>query len=744
MNIESKGRRKGVKQMAGSRKDLLNVKAQMSMTEEISVVNFAGGGGSDDGIERYTTIMVGAAINHDPAAILMHKTNHPFTEHLQEDVFAVDPVEVCRGRPVGLAWFSPDCTHFSRAKGGTPVKKEIRGLSWVIVRWAITVRPRVILMENVKEIRTWGPLIERDDGLYPDPAHKGETFEGFVQIMTTGIEPGHPALLECCEFLRISPDGEEAQKLIRGLGYDMDWREMCAADFGVPTIRERFFGAFRCDGQPIRWPEPTHAKRDSAEVMAGKKLPWVGAHTVIDWTLPAPSIFASKRAIKEEYGVNAVRPLAENTMRRIARGLDKFVLKAERPFIVPIGYGERVGQPPRVQSVDEPMSTIVSGTKQYVCDPVMAQYIVEVNHAGDFRGQDITDPLNTITAKHGRGVVNTIMAPFTATNTSNAVGTSVDDPVNTVRTGGGCGQMLVTPVMACIGQTGGGDRIGDVRFPVPTIVWKAEVCIATPYLTQYHQEQGEDVRGQAVDYPIMTIDGSNRYGVGMPYLAKYYGNDEYGQAIGEPLHTVTARDREGLVVASISKFFGGGYEGSGADVSDPLPTVTAVDHNAVQLAHICKFKGQDIGQHPETPLHTITATAGEFAIIKSKVMRYVPGADVGHWPQVRAMLNTWCGYELADDEILLQQIRGEWWFICDIGLRMLIAREAFSAMGFAPDYIIDRDYLGNPYPKTEQMRRCGNAVCPPLAGLLAAANLPEYARAKPLAMLDTWKQEVAV
>lgn len=191
------------------------------------------------------------------------------------------------------------------------------------------------MMENVKEIRTWGPLMERDGGLYPDPAHKGETFSGFVQMMTTGIEPGHPALLECCEFLKIDPDGPEARKLVQGLGYDMDWKELCAADYGVPTIRERFFGVFRCDSQPIRWPETTHAKRGSREEQAVEKLPWVGAHTVIDWSIPAPSIFDTKEGIREKYGVRAVRPLADNTMRRVARGLDKFVLKEERPFIVP-------------------------------------------------------------------------------------------------------------------------------------------------------------------------------------------------------------------------------------------------------------------------------------------------------------------------------------------------------------------------------------------------------------------------
>lgn len=646
--------------------------AQTDFTQEIAVVNFAGGGGSDDGIERYTRLMVAAAINHDAAAIEMHRRNHPYTEHLKEDVFQVDPAAVCRGRPVGLAWFSPDCTHFSRAKGGTPVKKEIRGLSWVIVRWAMTVRPRVILMENVKEIRGWGPLVQDGKGnWYPDPARKGETFRGFVEILTCGIERGHPALLECCEFLGLDPEGPEAGRLIRGLGYDMDWRELCAADYGVPTIRERFFGVFRCDGRPICWPEPTHAKRGCPEVLAGEKLPWVAAASIIDWSLPAPSIFESKAEIRAKHGLKAKRPLEDNTIKRVARGLDKFVLKEKRPFIVPIGYGERNGQAPRVHDALNPLPTVTAKDKHYLCKPVMA--------------------------------------PFTATNTSNAVGTSAGAPVNTVRTGGGCGQMLIEP-----------------------------------FLAQYHQEQQrETVRGQPVDRPIMTVDGSNRYAVAAPILAKYYGSDVHGQAAGEPLHTVTARDREGLVVASISKFFGGGYNGAGADAEEPLPTVTAVDHNAVQLAHICKFKGQDLGQHPADPLHTVTASWGEFAVLQTRIARYGQGADMGYWPQVRAMLNQWCGYALGEDEVLLQWINGAWWYIRDIGLRMLTAREAFSAMGFAPDYIIAFEWKGKPYPKSEQMKKCGNAVCPPLAGLLAAANLPEYARKVPLETLEAWRDAVA-
>lgn len=562
-------------------------------TKEVAGVFFCGGGGSTDGIVRYTNIPVVGAVNHDLAAIRMHQTNHPFTEHYKEDVFAVDPKTFCGGYPMGFAWFSPDCTHFSRARGGTPVKKEIRGLSWVLVKWALSVKPRVMVMENVPEIRTWGPLIERDGKKYPDPNKAGETFEGFVKILTTGIEPDHPALLECCEFLHIDPKGEEAQKLIAGLGYAMEWNELCAADFGVHTTRTRFFGIFRCDGKPIVWPKQTHGKRDSAAVLNGELEPWAPAADILDFSIPAPSIFATKEEIKERYGVRAVRPLRDNTLRRIARGLDKFVLKSTEP------------------------------------------YIVQVNHSGDgFRGQSLTDPMPTITAKHGYGIV-------------------------------------------------------------------------TPYLAQYHTEQSEKVRGQGIDDPIMTLDASNRYGVVCPILTKYYGNDDHGQGIKDPLHTVTARDREGLV-----------------------------------LAHVCKFKGDNIGQHPSDPLQTITASAGEFAVIHTHVVKYSSELDVGNWPQIREMLNRWAGYSFKENEILLKKIGDDWYYITDIGLRMLKAKEAYRAMGFAPDYVFDVDFNGKKMTTTEQMEKCGNAVCPDLAGLITAANLPEYARSEICHSMKEWRQSV--
>lgn len=455
--------------------------AQETMTGEIIVDNFAGGGGASTGIEIATAKAVAIAINHDPAAILMHKTNHPYTEHLQASVWDVDPKAVCRGRPVGLAWFSPDCKHFSKAKGAALVDRKIRGLAWITLRWAATVRPRVIILENVEEFQTWGPVRKGK----PVKKLAGTTFRQFISQL-------------------------------EALGYTVEFRELVAADFGAPTSRKRFYMIARCDGKPIVWPKPTHSKTGA------EGLPkWRSAAEIIDWSLPCPSVFATKAEIMDEYGLKAVRPLAKNTMRRVIRGVDKFTIRSGKPFIVPTGYGERKGQAPRVHDMDAPVPTIVGTGKENLCRP--------------------------------------LLAPVTVTNTSNSVGGTVGAPVHTVTTAGN--QMLVTPFLAECKE----------------------------------------------------------------YLAKMHGGD-----------------------------------------------------------------------------------------------------DLGHWPEIRALLNEFCGYALAENDVLLLEIGGALYYIADIGLRMLSPRELYNAMGFPPDYIIDHDYLGNEYKKSAQVARCGNSVCPPVASALVRANLPEW------------------
>ena len=616
--------------------------SQINFFDEIIVDNFAGGGGASTGIELAFGRPVAIAINHDPDAILLHKTNHPYTTHLQASVWDVDPVEVCGGRPVGLAWFSPDCKHFSKAKGAALVDRKIRGLAWIALRWAAKVRPRVIMLENVEEFQSWGPVRKGK----PVKKKAGQTFRRFIYQL------------------------EE-------LGYAVEYRELIAADYGAPTTRKRFVLVARCDGRPIVWPEPTHAHRDSEAVRSGKLLPWKSAAEIIDWSIPSYSIFASKEEIKNKYGVKVVRPLAKNTMRRVIRGVDKFTIKSGNPFIV------------------------------------------ECNHTGDSHIRAATDPVNTVTRKYTGGVCEPLLSPLTIPNTCNSVGSPASEPVYTITSAGN--QLFVAANLMSIGQTGGGDRIRGVDEPTPTTVSKQEACVVAANLIQYHTEQSEKVRGQGLDDAVMTVDSSNRYGLVCANLVEYYGNGN-PLDVNQPMHTITARDREAVVSAHIQKYFGGVI---GEEASMPLPTITTADHNALCSAHVVKFKGQELGQHPTETLNTITAQGLEYAQCNA-VLTQVGGCDLGHWPEIRSLLNEHCGYQLKENEIVLLIIKGIAYYIADITLRMLTPRELYNAMGFPIDYIIERDYLGNVYGKTKQVARCGNAVCPPLAEAMVRANLPEW------------------
>lgn len=330
---------------------------------EIIVDNFAGGGGASTGIELAIGRSVDIAINHDPNAVAMHTTNHPDTLHYCESVYSIRPKVATAGRPVGLAWFSPDCRHFSKAKGAKPVEKSIRGLAWIVIRWALDVGPRVMMLENVEEFKTWGPLLAAE--MRPDPARVGETFQAFTGMLTTGIPADHPALVECCDFLELSPESELVKRLIAGLGYVVDFRELRACDYGAPTIRKRFFMVMRRDGQPIVWPEATHGDPKSPAVLAGKLAPWRTAAECIDWSIPAPSIFDRKK------------PLAVNTLKRIARGIQRFVIDSASPFIVKCNHTTTKGKYDcfRGQSLDEPLQTI---TKTH-------GYAIAVPHLTKFR-----------------------------------------------------------------------------------------------------------------------------------------------------------------------------------------------------------------------------------------------------------------------------------------------------------------------------------------------------------------------
>ena len=576
---------------------------------ELIIDNFAGGGGASTGIELATGYSVDIAINHDPEAIKMHKANHPNTKHYCENVWAVDPVKACKGHTVALAWFSPDCKHFSKAKGGKPKDKNIRGLAWVACRWAGMARPRVIMLENVEEFKTWGPLGRRH---HPIKSKQGKTFERFVQQLTN-------------------------------LGYKVEFRELVAADYGAPTMRKRFFMIARCDGKPIVWPEPTHGPADSEAVRAGLLKPYVGAYTQIDFSKPCPSIFDTSEEIKEKYGIRAVRPLAPKTMDRIARGLKKFVLDNPEPFII------------------------------------------QCNHGGERRPNDIREPMPTITGKHGYGVVE----PYLVQCKFNNEAQNVQKPIGTLTTVGS--HLLVEPYMVQIGQTGfTADRSKDVREPLTTIVSKNEHCLIEPKLAPIiDKAYGGNYQGggSKIDEPIDTITTIDHNRLIVPTLIQYHSEtaqgEVRGQTIKDPIMTVDGSNRYGLVTSFLSKFY---KSGTGQDLREPLHTITtSPGHFGEVRAFLVKYYGQGTGQDIKEPLDTITSR----------------------------------------DRFGLVTIEGVDYQIVDIGLRMLEPRELYGCQGFPDDYIIDHDYTGKTYPRSEQVRRCGNAVCPPIPAALVKANLPE-------------------
>ena len=585
---------------------------------ELVVDNFAGGGGASTGIELATGYSVDIAINHDPEAIKMHKVNHPNTKHYCENVWEVDPVKACKGHPVGLAWFSPDCKHFSKAKGGKPVEKNIRGLAWVVLKWAALVRPRVIMLENVEEFQTWEPCIpirDKDTGrviVSMVGRHDREKNEPRTRV----ADPGEVVPVDRQIF---QPDPKRSgqtykkwRKQLEALGYEIDTKELVAADYGAPTMRKRFFMIARCDGKPIVWPEPTHGPADSEEVKKGLLKPYVGAYTQLDFSLPCPSIFDTSEEIKEKYGIRAVRPLAQKTMDRIARGLKKFVLDNPEPFII------------------------------------------QCNHSGKRRPNDIREPMPTITGKHGYGIVEPKLAPYMGTNTTNHPGGNCKDPIHTITTGN-------------------------------------QQCLISPTLIQYHSEtaQGE-VRGQTIKDPIMTVDGSNRYGLVASFLHKYYD---------------------------------GGYTGAGDTVENPLPTVTSWDHNSLCAVNLIQMNNHCDGRDVKEPIPTITAGDGHFGEVRAFLIKYY-GQGTGQ--DVKEPLDT----VTSRDRFGLVTINGTDYQIVDIGLRMLEPKELYGCQGFPDDYIIDHDYTGKTYPRSEQVRRCGNAVCPPIPAALVKANLPELCVAK--------------
>lgn len=736
----------------------------LDLGRELIIDNFAGGGGTSTGLEAAFGRPVDIAINHDPEALAMHAMNHPLTQHLLESVWEVDPIKVTRNQPVALVWLSPDCKHFSKAKGGTPVAKHIRGLAWVGMRWVALTKPRVLMLENVEEFTTWGPLLVGADGMArPDPARKGKTFESFV-------------------------------RQLRGHGYNVEWRELRACDQGAPTIRKRLFLVARRDGLPIIWPEATHGDPTSAAVLAGKLLPWRSAAECIDFSLPARSVFGRER------------PLAANTMRRVAKGLWRHVLASPKPFIV--GVGGRMGQSPS-RSVSAPLQTITSKADSCVAQPVLAPFVSEHANASNQRNMAVDEPLRTICAQVKGGhfsVVAPTLTPLRGTEESHLQGDDVTAPLSTV-SAGGTHHALASANLVTIGY---GERAGqepralDITRPLGTVVAGGvkHAVVEGAFITKFRANSV----GHDIQEPLHTVTANSfikRPGGSVPLgiVAAHLVDAGHGEgkdgtkrfshgvrSIEQPLNTVTASGATSAVAAIHLTHLTHHGERAGNDPSEPLRTITGAHRGEQALVSACieqaygGFYEDNAGRAADEPLSTITSKGANQRLITAYCVKYYSSG--GQWqglaepmhtlptkgrmglveveqvpadclaPELRerarhcaALLHEHLPEQFPEPaDLVLMQHDGQWWVLVDITLRMLKAPELFLAQSFPADYVIHEipdpallfaggvqaaDPLAVPRIKlsaTAQVRMCGNSVAPAQAEALVRANFAHEAQ----------------
>ena len=639
----------------------------MGVMQKMIVDSFAGGGGASTGIEMALGRSPDVAINHSAAALALHAANHPETLHLDSNIWDVEPREVTRGRPVGLLWASPDCKHFSKAKGGAPRDRNIRDLAWVIVKWAEDVKPDVIMMENVEEFRTWGPI---DNDGQPIKELAGLIFEQWL-------------------------------KRLRKAGYKVQWRELRACDYGAPTIRKRFFMIARRDGKSIVWPRPTHGDPKSAEVRKGKILPWRTAAECIDWSLPCPSIFDTAPEIKAKHGLRAIRPLAANTLTRIARGMTRYVLEADRPFLVNLTHGARA------EAADEPLRTITTAHRGEKA--VIAPSITRFNSGAT--GQDMRDPLATVTANGwikrpgGAAPLGLVAPSLLSLKGSARRDSSAMAPHPTVLAGGGHSS-LIAPVLTYAQQ---GGRSRDAIAPLHTITASAkdQNAVLAPVLFQsgYGEREGQAPRVLDHQAPLGTVvAGGVKHAVAAAFLAQHnndsrrIGGVTPGRAADGPIATLTASGSHQMPVAAwLAKWFKTPQD---PRIEDPFHTVTTKPRFDVEVA---------------------TLAAPPFAAEHEARAR-----------EVAEFMRTYGGWE--GDEYVTLTIDGAVFVVADIGMRMLTPRELFNAQGFPADYVIegvwkevDGEWTWCDFPKDVQISCCGNSVCPDLAEALVSANCEELA-----------------
>lgn len=466
------------------------------MRDELIIDSFAGGGGASLGIELALGRSPDVAINHDAEAIALHAANHPESKHYREDVWKVDPLKATGGKPVGLMWLSPDCKHFSKAKGGRPVSKRVRGLAWVAVRWAAAVKPRVIVLENVEEFQTWGPVLRATNK--PCPDRKGKHFRAF-----TGK--------------------------LRRLGYEVQWRELRACDFGAPTIRKRLFLIARCDGQPIVWPKATHGKHTGQ--------PWRTAAECIDWSIPCPSIFTR------------TKPLAENTLKRIAAGMRRYVIETGKPFIVRY----RGAPDGSAVSIDEPMPTVTANS--FLKRPggaaplaMVTPFLTEHAQSSNQRNFAADEPLRTqcagVKGGHFAAVTPFLVPRYGEREGQEPRALAIDAPMPTVVPTQN-GASLVSAFLAKhYSERAGQVQAASLFNPVPTVTAVDHNALVTAHVTKL---RGDNV-GHGADEPLHTISaGGTHFAEVRAFLVAYYGNEKDGGSLFDPIRTVTSKERFGLV-----------------------------------------------------------------------------------------------------------------------------------------------------------------------------------------------------
>lgn len=601
------------------------------------VDSFAGGGGASTGIEMALGRSPDIAINHNAAALALHAANHPQTLHLSENVYKIDPLDYLRGAHVGLAWFSPDCKHFSKAKGGKPVERNIRDLAWVIPGWIERIQKSggkvdVVALENVEEFKDYGPLIETARGLLPDPERKGDYFKKWC-------------------------------RKIRSLGGNIEWRELRACDYGAPTIRKRFFAVIRFDGQPIVWPKPTHGSPKDRDVISGRKLPWRTTAEIIDWSLPCPSIFDTTADIMDKHGLRAIRPLAHNTMARVARGMKRFVLDAETPFLVNLA----------------------------------APSIIRFNSGAT--GQDLREPLSTITAN------SYIKRP------GGAAPLGIISPVLTAAQHGGSNRAINTP-----SHTITASRKDQNSVIAPTLVQIG-----------YGERKGQAPRSLDIEQPLGTaVAGGIKHAVASAFIARQFGTST-GHAIEEPTHTVMAdgAGKSQLIAAYVAQHNNDsrreGGVNPGRSANEPLSTVTQTgSHQGIVAPFLQAYYGTGDGGAESEPARTVT-TKDRHGHVEASLE--VPPFTPEQASRARAVAEFLRSFGFWDHrEFVTIEANGITYVIVDIGMRMLVPRELYLAQGFPSDYEIERDLTGQTFSKSVQVSCCGNSVCPPVAAALVAAN----------------------